>query len=57
MAERPPMIACFVLVLVGAAAYGFVGNPKGAELGRIAFFVGLFWLAYLLAQGRAFHLG
>ena len=51
------MIASLVLAAVGALAYGFVGNNKGAELGRIAFFVGLFWLAYLLAPGHALRLG
>jgi hypothetical protein len=50
------MIACIVVTLVGALVYGFVGNGKGAELGRIAFFAGLFWLTYMLAQGHALRL-
>lgn len=38
-----------VIALIGAFVYGFSGNGKAQELGRIAFFVGLFWVAAKLA--------
>lgn len=33
-----------VLVVVGALMYALGGSPKVQEMGRIVFFVGLFWL-------------
>lgn len=44
-----PLLVC----IVGALLVAFV--PKGARLGEIAFFVGLFWLVYLLS-GKSVHL-
>lgn len=35
-----------VLTIAGALVYAFAGNAKAAELGRLAFFCGLFWLVY-----------
>ncbi len=46
-----PLLVC----LVGALVYGLSSNGKVAELGRVAFFCGLFWVVYL-AMGRTFHL-
>jgi Na+/phosphate symporter len=43
------LIPLLVLV-VGALAYALSANGKVAELGRIAFFVGLFWLVYSLSS-------
>jgi hypothetical protein len=34
--------------VAGALVYGFAPG-KGAELGRLAYFAGLFWLLYSLA--------
>jgi hypothetical protein len=50
------MIACIVLVVVGGAVYALAAQSKAAEMGRIAFFAGLFWLAHLLATGHALGL-
>lgn len=41
--------ADLVLAVVGVLVYGFAGNAKAREVGRIAFFVGLFWVAARLA--------
>ena len=35
-----------VLTIAGALVYAFAGNAKAAELGRLAFFCGLFWLVH-----------
>jgi hypothetical protein len=43
------LIPLLVLV-VGALAYGLSTNGKVAELGRIAYFVGLFCLVWQLAS-------
>jgi Na+/phosphate symporter len=50
------VVALFPLVLAvaGALLYALAGNPKLAELGRISFFVGLFWLASTLST-HALH--
>ena len=44
-----------LVMVIGALAYGFAANPKAAELGRIAFFCGLFWVVWLLT-GSSFRL-
>ena len=45
-----PLVVC----VVGALLYLLFPSGKVADLGRIAFAVGLFWLVYLL---RSLHLG
>lgn len=59
------MTACIVLALVGGVVYlalsgwssaGMPGRAPLVELARLVFFVGLFWLGYLLAGGHALHL-
>jgi len=42
----------FVLVVLGALVYGFAGNGKAQELGRILFFCALFWLLQSVTQGH-----
>lgn len=42
-----------LVAMLGFALYLLAG-AKISELGRIAYFCGLFWTVYLLA-GRAFH--
>lgn len=42
-----------LVALVGALVYAFVKNDA-RELGRLAFFAGLFWVVYLLS-GKAAH--
>lgn len=51
------MIAIFPLVVavVGALVYALASNTKAAELGRIAYFVGLLWLVYT-AMSKTVHL-
>jgi hypothetical protein len=41
----------FLVMIIGGIAYLVIPAAKPAELARIAFFVGLFWLVY--AIGRA----
>lgn len=36
-----------LFAVLGAMAYGFAANAKVGELGRITFFVGLFWTIYV----------
>ena len=43
-----------VFVIGGALAFGLSTNAKLAELGKIVFFVGAFWLCHALS-GRALH--
>lgn len=38
-----------VVLVVGALLYALPLDPKVNEMGRIAFFVGLFWLVYSFA--------
>lgn len=38
-----------LIALVGALVYALSSNGKLVELGRIAFFVGLFWTVYSFA--------
>lgn len=45
-----------VVTVLGALGYALAANGKLAELGRIAFFVGLLWLVCLLS-GHAVHIG
>ena len=49
------MVMPLFVFVVGAIVYLFAG-PKAAELGRIAYFVGLLWAVYL-AMGKALHFG
>ena len=44
-----------LVMVLGALAYGLSNNGKVAELGRIAFFCGLFWVVYLLC-GSSFRI-
>lgn len=46
-----PLLVAFL----GALIYGFAKEGKAAELGRIAFFCGLFWVVWLLT-GTTFRL-
>lgn len=39
-----------VIAVVGALVYALSSNPKAAELGRLIFFCGFFWLVYTLAK-------
>ena len=39
----------FLIAITGTLVYAFSSNAKVAELGRIAYFVGLFWTVYLVA--------
>ena len=52
------MIAVWPLVIAiaGALVYALSNNTKAAELGRIMFFCGLFWLVYSLV-GHSLKLG
>jgi Na+/phosphate symporter len=45
--------APLLIALAGALVYAF-SSAKPSELGRIAFFCGLFWLTYQLGS-RTFH--
>lgn len=57
--RKGPMLTAlipFVLLTVGALVYALSNNAKVCEMGRIAFFCGLFWLAYGLA-GHTLRLG
>jgi hypothetical protein len=51
------MIAIWPLVfcIAGALAWALSSNAKIAEMGRLAFFCGLFWLVYGLAGKGALH--
>ena len=42
----------FILVVLGAFVYGFAGDAKAQELGRILFMCALFWLIQSVAQGH-----
>ena len=48
--EEDPMVISWIIpalvMVVGALAYALSANPKASELGRIAFFVGLFVLTW-----------
>lgn len=44
-----------LVALAGALVYGFGGNAKAQELGRICFFVGTLWAVYVLSAG-ALHI-
>lgn len=41
-----------LVAVVGMVAYALSTNPKIAEMGRLAFFSGLFVLVWVLAQAR-----
>lgn len=42
-------------VVAGLLMYALASNPKVSEMGRLAFFCGLFWMTYTL-MGHALHL-
>lgn len=42
------MVFPLVLLIVGLLTYVLATNAKASEIGRLVFFVGLFWLVYLL---------
>jgi hypothetical protein len=44
------IIVPFLVLVVGALVYGLSANAKVAEMGRIAFFCGLFWLVQMFAS-------
>lgn len=44
------IILPFIVTVVGLVLYALASNAKPAEIGRIIFMVGLFWLVYLLAH-------
>lgn len=44
-------VSALVLALLGAVVFVVSPNASAKELGRIAFFVGLFWFAARLAAG------
>jgi len=37
-----------VIAVIGALVYALASNSKAAELGRLVFFCGFFWLVYSL---------
>ena len=45
-----------LVAVVGALVYALSANPKAAELGRLAFAVGLLWAVYGLA-GHVVRIG
>lgn len=45
-----------LVAVVGLLVYILASHAKTTELGRIAFFVGLFWTVYTLA-GKLIHIG
>jgi hypothetical protein len=45
----------FVVAMLGALVYALSANGKVSEIGRLAFFCGLFWLVYLFA-GHTVHI-
>lgn len=49
------IVAPLLVCVAGALIYAFVPG-KGAELGKIAFFCGLFWLVYALS-GKTIRIG
>jgi hypothetical protein len=40
-----------LIAIVGALVWAIPSNAKAAELGRIAYFVGLLWFVYAIAHG------
>lgn len=52
------MIAVWPLVIavIGALVYALASNTKAAELGRIVFMCGFFWLVYSLV-GHSLKIG
>lgn len=44
-------LTALVLAFVGALVFVFVSHPAAKEMGRISFFVGLFWVAAHVAAG------
>lgn len=44
-------LSAVVLAVVGAIVFVFVSNPSAKEIGRLTFFVGMFWFAARLAAG------
>lgn len=46
------MLLPLLVAVGGALLYALAGQAKLSEMGRIAFFVGLFWVVYLLGHMR-----
>lgn len=44
------IIVPLLVAVLGALMYALAGNPKLAEIGRILFFCGAFWLVELFAH-------
>ncbi len=47
-------IFAFVVCVLGALVWALSANPKVMEMGRIAFFCGLFWITSMFS-GRQIH--
>jgi len=47
-------IFAFVVAVIGALMYALAANPKVQEMGKIAFFCGLFWIVSMFS-GRQIH--
>lgn len=48
------LVAPLLFALVGVLMYALASNAKLAEIGRLVFFVGIFWVTYALL-GRVVH--
>jgi len=46
------ILVSLIVCIIGALVYALAANPKAAELGRIAYFVGLLWLVYHLSTAH-----
>lgn len=44
------LVVPVLVALLGALVYALSANPKAAELGRLAYFVGLMWSVYIVAH-------
>lgn len=51
------IILPLLLAVCGALLYALATNGKLSEMGRIMFFVGLFWLVPALGAARMVHFG
>lgn len=45
-----------LVCIAGALVYGFAGNVKAQELGKLAYFAGLLVSLFLFAHGNAVHI-
>jgi hypothetical protein len=48
-------IVPFLIMIVGAGVYAVSTNGKVQELGRGAYWIGLFWVLYAI-HGKVFHI-